>query len=250
MCRKAGLINFNQTRRKGRDWKAKLWPGVFRPVAITDASWFSRWFIHCGAPFSKCTKQTEGRGMQKAKMICRAFAIAAAIGFLATSCSTAEPAVTERSHAPSAQLFEHQRKQKIRFEEGHYKRLYRPRICRGRPNWRSLSRHRQHAAQATVAIRLHLGKQASPVARSTPAPRCRIAQRNAVMPVCLVQELPLRLVSKRNQTRCSVSSIQFSRTLVLATSPCSSQSERVSRMLARRSALSSRNSASMSCGST
>ena len=72
--------------------------------------------------------------MQKARMICRALAIAATIGFVTTSCSTAKPAGIERSHAPSAQLIEHQRKQKIRFQEGHYKRLYRPKICRGRPN--------------------------------------------------------------------------------------------------------------------
>jgi hypothetical protein len=72
--------------------------------------------------------------MQKARVIWRALAIAATIGFVTTSCSTAQPAGIERSHTPSAQLIEHQRKQKIRFQEGHYKRLYRPKICRGRPN--------------------------------------------------------------------------------------------------------------------
>lgn len=72
--------------------------------------------------------------MKKATRICRAFAIAAAIGFVATSCSTAKPVDADRPHAPSAQLLEHQRKQKIRFQEGHYKRLYRPKICRDRVN--------------------------------------------------------------------------------------------------------------------
>lgn len=72
--------------------------------------------------------------MKTATLICRAFAIAVSIGFVATSCSTAKPVAADRSHAPSAQLLEHQRKQKIRFEEGHYKRLYRPKICRDRAN--------------------------------------------------------------------------------------------------------------------
>ena len=72
--------------------------------------------------------------MQKTTMICRAFAIVAAMGFVATGCSTDKPAVSGKSHAPSAQLLEHQRKQRIRFEEGNYKRLYRPKICQGRLN--------------------------------------------------------------------------------------------------------------------
>ena len=72
--------------------------------------------------------------MQKAMTTFRAFAVAATIGFATTSCATSTPAGSERSHAPSAQLIEHQRKQKIRFQEGHYKRLYRPKICRDRPN--------------------------------------------------------------------------------------------------------------------
>ena len=72
--------------------------------------------------------------MQTAMTIFRAFAVAATIGLATTSCATSAPAGSERSHAPSAQLMEHQRKQKIRFQEGHYKRLYRPKICRGRPN--------------------------------------------------------------------------------------------------------------------
>ncbi len=72
--------------------------------------------------------------MQKAMTTFKAFAVAATIGFVTAGCATSTPVDSERSHAPSAQLIEHQRKQKIRFQEGHYKRLYRPKICRDRPN--------------------------------------------------------------------------------------------------------------------
>ena len=59
-----------------------------------------------------------------------------------------------------------------------------------------------------------------------------------------------RVASNRNHTRRSAWSIQFSSRLAVATSPCSSQSPCVSRMLAASCLLSSRSSASMSSAVT
>src|SRR5258706_1393722 len=61
---------------------------------------------------------------------------------------------------------------------------------------------------------------------------------------------PRRLASNRYQTRFSVSSIQTSSRLAVATSPRSSHTPCASRMCAARRWLSSRNSASMSSGLT
>src|SRR5262245_6787954 len=60
----------------------------------------------------------------------------------------------------------------------------------------------------------------------------------------------VREASNKNQVRRSASSIQFSNTLAVAISPCSSQRPCVSRNLSVSRLLSSRNSASMSIGVT
>lgn len=74
--------------------------------------------------------------MQTPTTIWRAALVTATLGFAVTSCTTDGPAGTTKSGAPSAQLIEHQRKQKIRFQQGNYKRLYRPKTCVGRPGCR------------------------------------------------------------------------------------------------------------------
>ena len=61
---------------------------------------------------------------------------------------------------------------------------------------------------------------------------------------------PVRPASKRNQIRCSASSIRFSSKLALARSPCSSHRECAARMRSAIWVLSSRSSASMSDGVT
>ena len=71
-------------------------------------------------------------------------------------------------------------------------------------------------------------------------------QRDRVVPLVILY----RLASNRNQTRRSVSSIQFSSRLAVATSPASSQVPCASRIRKANSRLSSRSSASMVCGST
>jgi len=89
----------------------------------------------------------------------------------------------------------------------------------------------------------HAGAQDSCLARPCYSNRdCWVAQ--------CPDESTARLASNRNQVRRSVSSIQTSIRLALAMSLCSSHTPCTSRRLAASALLSSRNSASMSDGST
>lgn len=69
--------------------------------------------------------------MRRNRALLTAVAVIMAGAFGMAGCTTALPEETGVQYSSSeAQLRAHQRKQRLRAEEGGYKRLYRPRDCR------------------------------------------------------------------------------------------------------------------------
>ena len=69
--------------------------------------------------------------MRRNRALLTAVAVIMAGAFGMAGCTTAPPQETGVQYSSSeAQLRAHQRKQRLRAEEGGYKRLYRPRDCR------------------------------------------------------------------------------------------------------------------------